>query len=244
MSEVIWIAVAGGVAGLVHGLTGLGFAIVLVTMLVMAGGDVVSSSMIAMIATGFAQGTILWQLRGRLAFSAIWPVLVGSVVALPVGLIVLKTFGADPWMRRAFGLFVAAAALWLLVMPERPHVTPKPRLLLGVGAGLLSGLGAGMFNISGPPAALYVYSRSISLDLAKASIQWLFTCLTLYRMVMASAEGMLHWSEVACGLVSIPLVVAGALGGLALAKRFHPDALRKGVYAMLVIIGLKLCVFP
>jgi len=241
-----WIFLAGivFVAGVIHGLIGIGYSIVLVSVLVATGRGIASSTMISMITAGFCQVIIMYKLRGRMVFSAVWPLIVGAVFALPVGLFVLHKWGGAPWMRQVLGGFVAVVACWLLAMPRSPSIDRKPRRLLGVGAGVLSGLGAGLFNIGGPTAALYTYSRPVPLDSAKASIQWFFIAATIYRLAITYGGQMVTWRETLDGLAAAPAVVAGTLLGMAVASRVRPWLLRRAVYALLVLIGLKLCLWP
>jgi len=244
LGEWVLLAAMAGAAGLVQGLTGLGYSLVLVSLLVLAGGDVLSASITATVTCLFCQATIIYRLRSRFSFPAFWPVALGALIAVPAGVLLIAEFHEAAWLQRGFGVFVAAVAIWLLVAPRRPHVTPKPQRLLGVGAGLLSGLAGGLFNTGGPPAALYVYSRPIQLDIAKVTLQWLFTGMAAYRLAAASAQGLVSSRLVLSGLRAAPLVVLGAFLGVKLAARIRPERLRKIVYLLLVLIGLKLCLFP
>ena len=232
------------VAGLIHGLIGIGYSIILVSVLVATGHGLGSSTTVSMITCGFCQLLIIYKLRGRMVFSAVWPLMVGAACALPVGLFILHRWGGAPWMRQVLGVFVASVACWLLAMPRRPRIDRKPRRLLGVGAGVLSGLGGGLFNIGGPTAALYTYSRPVPLDSAKASIQWFFMAATIYRLAITYGGQMVTWRETLDGLAVAPAVIVGTLLGVAVADRVQPWILRRAVYALLVLTGLKLCLWP
>jgi len=240
LPEFVLVAITAGLAGLVQGLTGFGYSVVLVMTLVTSGQDVATSSMVAMVTCAFCQTLVLYRLRGRPALFALWPLLVGTAVALPAGLLILKTSGDAPWLRRVLGAFVVTAAAWLLAMPDAPKRTRRGRPLLGVGAGILSGLGVGLFNTGGPPAALYLYSRRIPLETARRTIQLFFLVATAYRLVVSLAGGMVTSEVVLRGLGAVPLVVGGTLAGLALSRRVRPKLLRRVIYVALAVLGLKL----
>ncbi len=244
LQTILLLLMAALLASLLQGLTGFGYSLILIAVLVAFGGEVASASYAANITTLFCQGVIIYRLRGRAVFGSVWTLLVGAAIAVPAGILVLMKFGAAPWLPRAFGVFVTLVAIWLLIAPKRPHVAPRPRRLLGLGAGLLSGLASGMFNTGGPPAVLYTYSRPIPLDAAKATVQWLFTGMSLYRLAVLYAQGAIPTAVTVQALSAAPMAMLGAAAGMAMARRVHPDLLRKSVFVLLIVVGLKLAVWP
>ncbi len=217
------------------------------------GFDPPTTVLIANLTTLACQAVIMYRLRGRAALRAVWTVLAGAAVTVPVGLALLTRYSDKPWLLQVYGGFVMAVASWLLLAPKRPQVTPRPRRMLGLAAGLLAGLGNGMFNAGGPPSVLYTYSRPIPLPSAKATVQWIFTGLSLYRLAWVASLTLLGLMPPAgrptiplvwLGLGIVPLVLAGTVAGLKLAGYVHPDRMRKAVFMLLAAIGLKLAVWP
>ncbi|MCG3180538.1 MAG: putative sulfite/organosulfonate exporter TauE [Phycisphaerae bacterium] len=227
-------------ASLLQGVTGFGFSLIVIAVLAALGSGVQEASYIANILALFCQGLIIYRLLGHFSWRAAWPFIVGAAVTLPLGVWLLMAYGRRPWIVQVLGVFVIVVALWLLVAPRRPHVVPRPRRLLGIGAGVLGGLASGMFNTGGPPAVLYVYSRPIPLDTAKATIQWLFTGMSLVRLSLLVSQGRIGGTLVLHALSVAPLVILGAWIGLRIARRVHPELLRKLVYVLLIAIGVKL----
>jgi uncharacterized protein len=241
-----WILIASVAlaAGLVQGLTGLGYSLVLVLTLVTCDVDLMTATMLATITCLVCQATIIYRLRERFDWRMMWPVVVGAAVGVPVGVWLLSLYGRTEWLSRTFGGFVVAVSLWLLLAPARLHGRQRVAPGWGLGSGLLSGLAGGLFNTGGPPAAMYVYSRPVPLNMAKVCVQWLFCGMCLARIALSIPAGMLT-GETAVRAVSVmPATLIGSLIGVKLAERIHPDWLRKAVYILLVIIGLKLALFP
>ncbi len=243
MSGWLYLSAAALAAGLLQGLTGLGSSILFVSLLVLAGEGLLSSSVVASFMCLAVQMVIMHRLHRHLAMPSMWALVGAMAAGVPLGLWMLATFGAAEWMQRVFGGFVVAAAIWLLLGPVRPHTVSRPQHLLGAGAGLVSGLACGLFNTGGPPAALYVYSRPIPFDTAKVAVQWLFTGMVVYRIALLTAQGIVTQEAALRGVFAAPLAGAGAYAGLKLAEQIHPDRLRRTVYAILVVIGLRLCIW-
>lgn len=241
-----WLYIAGAalMAGLLQGLTGLGSSILLVSLLVLRGEALVHSSVVASFMCLAVQAVIMYRLHRHLMMPSMWALVGAMAVGVPLGLWMLTAFGAADWMQRVFGGFVVAVALWLLFAPERPHTASGPQHLLGAGAGLVSGLACGLFNTGGPPAALYVYSRPIPFDAAKVAVQWLFTGMVVYRVALLLAQGIVTKEATLQGVFAAPLAGVGTFVGLKLAEHVHPERLRMAVYVLLVLIGLRLCVWP
>lgn len=251
------IALAAGLAALLQGLSGFGYSLlfgsVLMSLRHELGLSLPTIVLLANVTTLFCQAVIMYRLRGQAALRAVWSLLVGAALMIPVGVWLLTTFGRQPWLVRVFGLFVSSVAIWLMVAPKRPSVTPSHRRLLGFAAGLLTGLGNGMFNAGGPPAVLYTYTRPIPLNSAKATVQWIFTGASLYRLTLVALllifgglgdEGRPDLVVVGFGLFSVPLVVVASLAGMSLAGRVHPDRLRTAVFLLLIVFGLRATIWP
>ncbi len=240
MNEWLFIATAALVSGLIQGLTGMGYSLVLVALVLAFGIDILTASMLAMFTAGVCQLTIIWRLRERFDWQMMWPVIVGSALGTPLGLWILSQHGRSEWLGQVFGGFVAAVALWLAFTPARLHGRKRCAPGWGLGSGLVTGLAGGLFSTGGPPAVMYIFSRPVPLNIAKVCAQWLFLGIVLYRTAIAIPTGMLSGQVVLQGLVAMPATLVGSLLGVKIARRIHPEWLRKSVYILLVIVGLRL----
>jgi uncharacterized membrane protein YfcA len=230
-------------SALAQGVTGFGFSLLLIGLLTAVTVPVVESTFFANILCVFVQITVIVRLRQRFPWRHVWTMVAAAAVALPIGVWLLHEFGRQDWIGRVLGGVITAIALWLLVAPQKPTVHRKPDRWLGVLAGGASGLVGGMFNTGGPPAVLYVYSRPIALDVAKVCVQWLFTAMSIARLAMAAPAGMISWQVTWMSALVGPLVILGGVVGVKLAGRFHPELIRRLVFALLLAIGVKLLVF-
>lgn len=231
-------------AALAHGVTGFGFSLVLIGLLAAATGEVKESSFYSNMLCLVVQVTIILQMKAKFPWRHVWPFLAGAAVAVPAGVWLLATFGEQRWLNRVLGGVITGIALWMLIAPRRPHVHGRPQRGLGLLAGIASGLVGGMFNTGGPPAVMYVYSRPIALNTAKLAIQFIFTGMSTYRLVVSSVGGLIPLRIAWMSAAVAPLVVIGGLVGLKVANRIHPEIIRRLVFALLILIGLKLLIWP
>ena len=163
--------------------------------------------------------------------------LVGTLVATPLGVLVLSVVSPGI-MSAAISVLIAAAAVLLLSGWKLPKM-PGAAGTLGVGGlvGVLNGAAA----IGGPPAVLFYYSAPISVAAVRATLAVFFLVADAFGAGYAATQGFydsdLLW-------LSAALTVAMAAGIWAGSRSFifaDPAAVRRSALvalAGLAVIGL------
>lgn len=187
--------------------------------------------------TGMIQvGWVAWALRQHIRWSYILRLLPGVVCGLGIGLFTLKN--ADPtWLIRALGITIAGIALWNLVSKRR-HGLGSP--IWDFCIGFSSGAIGGAFNTGGPPIVAYLYQRPDPPEVLKATVQMNFLIFTIIRLSAATSVGLIDMEIVRLALMLSPVIVAGAVFGLALSREISPERFRTSSWLALGIMGIVL----
>jgi uncharacterized membrane protein YfcA len=224
-------------ASLIQGFFGFGFGIVAMSCLTLT-QDLVHAAGVVNITGILSIGWIAFQLRRhvlrKLALRMLPPVLAGVLV----GVTALRHVERD-LMVSLLGVSVLAISVWNLA---RPRLAPSESPRLDRAVALLGGLLGGAFNTGGPPIIIHLYRRPENPEALKATILWLFLAISLSRLPVAAAQGLIDesvWMEAA---LTAPAVVAGAATGVALARRIQPDRFRRACWIALGFLGVLLLV--
>jgi uncharacterized membrane protein YfcA len=224
-------------ASLIQGFFGFGFGIVAMSGLTLT-QDLVHAAGVVNITGILSIGWIAFQLRRhvlwRLALRMLPPLLLGVLV----GVTALRHLDRQ-LMISLLGASVLAISLWNLV---RPRLAPVESPRLDRTVALLGGLLGGAFNTGGPPIIIHLYRRPEHPEALKATILWLFLAISLSRLPVAAAQGLIDesiWTEAA---LAAPAVVGGAAAGVVLARRIQPDRFRRACWIALGLLGVVLLV--
>jgi uncharacterized membrane protein YfcA len=224
-------------AALIQGFFGFGFGIVAMSGLTLT-QDLVHAAGVVNITGILSISWVAFQLRQhllrRLALRMLPPMLVGVLV----GVTALRHIERD-LMVSILGVSVLGISVWNLA---RPHLRPNESPRLDRAVALLGGLLGGAFNTGGPPIIIHLYRRPENPEALKATILWLFLAISLSRLPMAAAQGLIDESIWADAALAAPAVVAGVVIGVALARRIHPDRFRRACWIALGLLGIVLLV--
>jgi hypothetical protein len=227
-------------AAAVQGFTGMGFALVamsLCSMLVGPHNANVLWTLIALpvpiIMAARLRNFVHWKLLG-------W-CLLGAAAGLPLGVHVLAITEPDLLMR-IFGGIILVIAIYYLVNPhvERQETSP----MWGIPAGVLSGFLGGLSNMSGPPIALLVIMKGLKKNEMKGTMACYFLVTILYKIPLLVQEGgLLTFDHVfAAGILTIPVLLG--VGGGMYAARFVSTRLIRRLICVLLIIPALLMLIP
>jgi len=226
--------IAGGVKGLVgFGLPTIGLGL----MTVFVG---VEKAMVLILWPAFV--TNLWQsLFGghlRVLAARLWPFLASAVLMLAAGTFILTRMpegGADLLL----GLLMIAYAVPLLAGANF-RISGRLVVPLGVAAGLVNGILAGLTGSYTVPGVMYLQSLGLEKDKLIQAMGLLFLFSTLALAVSLGGFGLLdgHAAFASFGLVAPAL--AGVWAGQRLRRQLSETGFRKLVLAAILLLGLYL----
>ena len=231
-----WQAVAAAAALLIGstiaGLTGFGFALVIVPilLLIFAPPTVVVLTMGLAISSGIpilAQDRAL--IRARVIAPLILPALLGSLAGVRL------LTGIDPQMiKLAAGIVVVIFA----AIVARGFVIPGIRSRLApLFAGFASGALGASVGMSGPPVVLLLTDRAPDRRVFRASMTAYFTATNGFAIALVASTGEVGGREFGLYLVLLPLAFLGRWIGQRLHERVDQAQFRRITLALLILTG-------
>jgi hypothetical protein len=220
---------------LIQSLAGFGSALMAMPLLAQILGVPTAAPLFAVCAL-IGEIILITRLRKALRFAAMWRLIAGAVVAIPIGIL-----GADLIPQQialvGLGIVTFGFALYSLVGPEVPAM-PNPRWAFGFG--FVSGLLSGAYNTGGPPYVIYGATQRWEQREFKANIQGVF----MVSSVMVTAGHVLsggYTPEVLRLLgYALPAIALGLGVGFVVEPYISPTAFRRAVLVLLLVLGLSL----
>ncbi|KNY05800.1 sulfite exporter TauE/SafE family protein [Microbacterium sp. GCS4] len=156
-----------------------------------------------------------------------WPTLLRLAPAVVAGLVVGFAFLAiagDGIVRRAIGvilLLMIAVTLWRRWRQSRSDAVDTPRggILLAGTYGTLGGFTTMVANAGGPVMSMYFLATRTPVQVFLGTSAWFFAIINLVKVPFLAGLGLFHGPVLLMDAVLAPLVVIGALVGIAVAKR-------------------------
>jgi uncharacterized membrane protein YfcA len=219
----------------IFGLTGFGSALVAMPLLIPLVGVETAAPLFASLAIT-AEFIMLLRYRRTIQFGAVWRLMVGSVIAIPIGLTLAWALD-QRLVLTLLGIIIAGYGLYNLFRPHLPQIeNPNWAFPFGFLGGMLSGA----YNTGGPPIVIYGNLSRWSPTEFKSNLQGLF----LLNSVMVTTSHLIsgHMTKtVVDGIaLGLPGMLIGLVVGWRLEKYVNPDVFRKIVLVLLVIVGLRL----
>lgn len=235
--DLVWwqamFAVAAVLLGAtISGLTGFGFALVIVPVLLLIFEPptvVVLTSSLA-VASGLP---IVVQDRSLVRVRMVLPLMIPALVGLVVGVQILTRVDT-----RYIKLGAGIAVVLFAVLVARGYVIPGIRsriapLVAGVSSGIL-GTSTGM---SGPPIVLFLTERTPEPRVFRASITFYFCTMNLIGVGLVARTGEVGWREFGLATALLPISLLGRRFGQYLLFQIDQSQFRSVTLALLILTG-------
>lgn len=224
----VWAAIAAALAGLVRGFSGFGAALTFIPLASMVYDPRVSIIALWVVDAIGTAPFVPYHLR-RAAWGEMGWLLVGTAVALPVGVWVLANADPAP-LRWGVCVFVLACTA-ALASGWRYRGRPGAAASLAVGG--FAGFSNGAVGIGGPPMVLFWLAGQSSATQARTNIFAYFVLTTL------AGFGLYAWQ----GLFTLQIVVFGAAltPFYMLPLKLGDRMFRRGTEALFRRIAFLLC---
>jgi uncharacterized membrane protein YfcA len=231
-----WQAIAAAgiilVGGTISGLTGFGFGLVVVPVLLL----IFPPATVVVLTTGLAIASglpILAQDYRHVRARLIAPLLIPAVIGQLAGIRVLTELDSR-YIKLAAGIVVVVFAL----LVARGFLIPGIRSKLApVVAGWISGLLGTSTGMSGPPVVLFLTDRTPEPRAFRASITFYFFVLNLVGIGLVSRTGLVGRREATLAAVLLPVALAGRRIGQELHHRVDQAEFRRISLGLLMLTG-------
>jgi uncharacterized protein len=238
MAETLLTAVFGVfAAALLRGFTGFGFGLAAVPLLSLAlpPAKVVPFVVVLQVIVGASGLRQAWRICD---WSAIRGLIPGLVLGLPIGLVVLTVFRANP-VRLAIGCVILASVA-LLWRGFRLPQTPSRMLTFAIG--LVAGVMSGLASMGGPPIVAYLLALSHDAAVMRASTIVYFMISALLSLFLMSLNSMIDREILSWSVASVPVLMAGTYAGNWAFLRSRPHHHRLTALVLLAVLGVLLVV--
>jgi uncharacterized membrane protein YfcA len=220
-------------ASFTQGVVGFGFGLVTMAFLPLVVPETFAIPFVAVYGT-VVSVIIAWQLRAKLAWRHALPLIIGTAVGVPIGVLVVSA--ANPLhIKLVLGVVLIAYTLWALFFSnvKEVHVPDGWGYLAGASSGVL-----GAFNTGGPPVVVYTTLVRWEKDLTTSTLQVVFVLTGLIQLVGFGATGMLDGDVLTKNLLFAPAMVAGVLLGHLLYRRIDQVTFRRILLSVLLVVGV------
>lgn len=227
-------------AGFTQGLTGFGFGLVAMPLLLLLQINLKEASALTVLLNLIVCGMTFFSTRRHYSFRLGLGLVVGSCLGVPLGIYALVRLDEGLLIHFLGGVMILMAANELILARVLPvRISPH----LGIPMGLISGGLTGAFNMGGPPAVAYAYSQPWTKEQIVAVLQVVFGLSTLLRLVLLGGTGFMITPLLITGLWSIvPLMLFIALGQKYFSRISQP-LLKQATFLFLGAMGIKYCFF-
>lgn len=234
MSTTLAACLIVAAAGLLTGLTGFGFSVLSVPLLVL----LIKPQQVVVIALILVPVTSLVLLltpghRGKFRVRTVVALTAFSALGLPIGLVLFEYFDPD-LILGLMGLTLIAYALYGLLAKARAaldHVWLAP-------SGFLGGILATSTGLSGPAVAMYVHGRRLSSIEQLTTMSAYVGATSVLGIALLAARGGITGHELALSAKLAPIAAAGTLIGIGTGRRWAARSERVLDWVTLVALGL------
>jgi uncharacterized membrane protein YfcA len=220
-------------ASFVAGLTGFGFAIVAVPILMLLMPPKVVVPLVQLL-SAMLQIAVLVEARKWVDLQRMWPLLLAGIAGVPLGTYLLLIL--DPQTLRVLvGAVVVVSALTLLAGWRWSVRNEK---LASVPVGLAGGALGGSTGIPGPPVILFFANQEMAKHTFRANPVLYFTCIGLVAVVSLLVGGLVTKEVLVRWAGLLPAVALGMWAGVWLARRTNQTRFQQITLGVLILTGV------
>lgn len=231
-------ALAALVGGFVSGFSGFAMGLVVSGVWL----HIITPMQTATLIAGYGlltQGYGIYKLRHALDLRRAWPLALGTVVGIPIGVSILA-FLNPTYLRVGVGVLLMIYSIYGLA---RPVFAP---IKIGTGAdvaiGISNGMLGGLTGLGGVISTISCQWRGWPKDMQRAVFQTvLFVAFVVISLSQAMA-GTITKDTLTLYALGGPFMVAGLWSGFILFGEIDDETFRKSVLALLLFAGLSLIV--
>jgi len=230
--------VLAGAAALTQSLSGFGFSLFIVPLLIPLVGAK-DAVVLANLLGVFVNVITIARLGRFVDWGLGWTLLAGAVVGMPFGVVLLALANPDA-LQVAIGVVVLAStvALW------RGFRVRGPGRSGNLAAGFVSGVLNTSTSMSGPPVVIYLQGQGVPSVPFRATLGAYFLASALVAAALFAANGRIHGATLAYAAGALPAMAAGWVGGYVVANRVSDIVFRRIVIAVLVATAVSAIVAP
>jgi uncharacterized membrane protein YfcA len=226
-------------AALVTGLAGFAFGLVAAAIWLYALTPIQTTTLI--VAYGLlVQGYAVWKLRHNINVSRLAPLIIGSAIGVPFGILLLRWLPPST-VRAVIGLLLIVFSLYNLARPALPSGKEAGRLA-DAGAGLINGLVGGSTGLAGIVVVIWSNLRGWPRDEQRAAFQPTGVVTFFITLIGLGGIGAINTENAELFAIGLPALAVGTWGGWKLYGKLDERKFRIAVLVLLLLSGAALIV--
>jgi uncharacterized membrane protein YfcA len=185
------------------------------------------------------QGYGILKLRQALRWQNIWPLVLGTAIGIPVGVMLLARI--DPsQVRTGVGVLLMLYAVYSLARPAfKPiRIGTAADIVIGIFNGLLGGL----TGLGGVISTISCQLRGWSKDVQRAVFQPVLFAAFVIISISQAVTGAFTPETLKLYAIGFPFMIAGIWSGFKLYGKIDDETFRKVVLVLLLFAGVSLVV--
>jgi len=224
-------------ASFVTGLAGFAFGLVAAAIWLYALTPIQTTTLIVTFGL-LVQGYAVWKLRHSINFSRLMPLIIGSVIGVPFGILLLR-WVPPAALRAAIGLLLILFSAYNLARPALPSAK-EAGWLADFSAGLINGLVGGSTGLAGIVIVIWSNLRAWPRDEQRAAFQPTGVVTFLMTLLGLGSIGAINADVAKLFVVGLPALAIGTWGGWKLYGRLDERKFRIAVLVLLLLSGAAL----
>ena len=219
-------------AAIVRGYSGFGFSLLAITALslIYKPAEIIPSIFLLEIAASIHLLPGLWR---DIHWRSLIPLVIGTSIGTPIGLMFLTTIPAAPMqVALAIFVFIVTTLLW-----KGYALKSMPGNIASTSAGVAAGVANGAFGIGGPPVILFYFASPAGNIVGRATLVAYFLITDAIGLVFLSRENLITPVSLLHTLTFLPALIAGVWLGARSFKTADPVFFRKCVLGILLVLA-------
>ena len=233
-SEILIAVVAVVLASFAQGLTGFGFSVVSVPLLLLIFPPQ-TVVVVALLLSLVLSATLLPSAAGKVEPKRTWPLFAASLAGAALGAALLPLI-AGPWLKPAMG-FAAFAGGAAVVFARRARPIRRERAALVV-TGVVSGAMNALASLSGPAVALLALRQRWEPAKARKTMLAYSCFVNAAALVALVAAHVVARQHLLLAARLLPFIFVGRFAGARGSKRIPAPAMRAVTVCLVLLCGI------
>ena len=231
MENIYLIGIILFFASFIQGIAGFGSAITAIALLTFFVPISFASPM--MILSGLIMNSyIIYRLREAFDFRKFYPIFLGSLGGVPVGVFILVNIDESISLN-ILAAFIFVYSLYSLLI-KKPYRLKSSRW--GYFFGFISGCFGGAYSTNGPPLVVYTSMQNWDKDDIVITLQVYFLISAIVILIMQSLNGLITVDLLKIWSICIPFQLGGVILGNFFYFKINQKIFKVIIFSILLII--------
>jgi uncharacterized protein len=185
------------------------------------------------------QGYGILKLRHALRWQNIWPLVLGTAIGIPIGVVLLRHINPSH-VRFGVGVLLVLYAAYSLVRPAFKPI--KIGAAADIAIGIFNGLLGGLTGLGGVISTISCQLRGWSKDMQRAVFQPVLLAAFVIISISQGVIGAVTPETLKLYGLGLPFMLAGIWSGFKLYGKIDDETFRNAVLILLLFAGVSLVV--